>query len=283
MIENTVAILVSWNSSSDLQSLIPVLVENDDFQKIVIVDNGSTDNSISVIKELEKKYSTIVFIDNEKNLGFSSGVNRGIQYALEQNMDAFCLLNCDIQIQDNTISNLKDFLNKYNEYGAVSSVILNPDSSIQVYGGGKVNWLLGTSASYKAPVSDSNFDYLSGACMLVRTSVIQKIGLFDEERFFMYWEDVDFGVRIKKAGWKLGVCKESTLTHEMSKSLGRFGVIKDYYTIVSLKAFFKKHKGIQGIFISHIAITLKLIKRLLALRFKNVLYILKGYLGHEIK
>ena len=127
------------------------------------------------------------------------------------------------------------------DYGAVSPILLNHDQSIQVYGGGKVNWKIGTSNSYLSEVDNDQFDYLTGACLLVRSEVIKTIGFFDDKNFFMYWEDVDFGVRMKQGGWKIGACDSSRCFHEMSKSLGRFGVMKDYYSVISLIRFFKKH------------------------------------------
>jgi GT2 family glycosyltransferase len=277
MLENTAAILVSWNSAYDLDKLIPTLVETGDFKKIIIVDNGSTDKSVEMIKKLQYELSSIELLINVENLGFSGGVNRGIEYVLEHDFDSFCLLNCDIEIEKNSIKNLKGFLDQHSDYGAVSSVLLNPDGTVQVYGGGRVNWILGTSLSFKDKVSDCKFDYLSGACMLIRTEVVKSIGFFDETRFFMYWEDVDFGLRIKESGWKIGVCKNSRCIHEMSKSLGRFGIMKDYYTTRSLKKFFEKHLGIYAIIVVPIAISLKMIKRLIGFKFKNIKYITKGY------
>jgi GT2 family glycosyltransferase len=185
----------------------------------LLVDNCSTDNSLQLIKQAFPK---IKIIKNNKNLGFAGGNNVGISYALNQGADAVLLLN-----QDTTVE--KGFLGPLikNSADIVSPVIKFKRKGKGIYDfGGKVNWWIGrTKHKEKLEFRIKNLeldkiDYVSGCCMFIRRPVFEKIGLLDE-RYFLYFEDADFCLRAKKAGFKIAVEPKSLIFHKLTEGRGK--------------------------------------------------------------
>lgn len=178
--------------------------------EILVVDNGSTDNSLQLIKS---QYPEVKVIENKKNLGFATGNNIGIKYAIKQKASAVLLLN-----QDTVAS--KGFLPPLikNQADIVAPAIRFKRNRKWVYDlGGKVNWWLGRTTHYESSrknLKTPPIDYVSGCCILIRQPVLEKIGLLDE-RFFLYFEDVDFCLRAKEAGFKIGVEPKAVIKHKL--------------------------------------------------------------------
>jgi len=172
--------------------------------------------SLQLIKLPENwEMRTEVVDNNKKNLGFAGGVNVGIKDALKNGAEAVLLLNQDTLVK-------KDFLGPLleNQAEIVSPVIKFKREGKWVYDfGGRINWWLGraTHAEFsnyqiaKLPI----IDYLSGCAMLIRRPVFEKIGLLDE-RYFLYFEDADFCLRAKKAGFRIAVEPRSVILHKLS-------------------------------------------------------------------
>jgi len=96
----------------------------------------------------------------------------------------------------------------------------------------------GRSHHQRAPAS---LDFVSGASMLLRREALQQVGMFDDKSFFMYWEDTDLGLRLRRAGWQLGVAAQSRVWHKQSASLGQGSPSLDQYFTRSALRFFRKH------------------------------------------
>jgi len=163
----------------------------------------------------------LVIDNNRRNLGFARGCNLGIKKALKQKATAVLLLNQD------TIAD-KEFLGPLlkNPGDIVAPVIKFKRQGKWVDDfGGRVNWWIGRSSHRESPSGHSrcvaprwgNPDYVSGCCMLIKKSVFEKIGLLDE-RYFLYFEDVDFCLRAKKAGFKIAIEPKSFIIHKLRKT-----------------------------------------------------------------
>jgi GT2 family glycosyltransferase len=165
-----------------------------------------------------------IVIDNSppnKNLGFAAAVNIGIKKALAGGADKILLVNPDIKIKK------IDFKNG----DVVAPVLKFKRDGEWVYDhGGRVNWLIGRTTHIESP---GEIDYVSGACMMIDKKVFAKIGFFDE-RFFMYFEDVDFCLRAKQAGFKISI-SNTTVIHNLTKDPTRID-----YAIISNKKFILK-------------------------------------------
>lgn len=154
--------------------------------------------------------------NNLKNIGFAAGVNVGIRRALEKAADAVLLLNQDTIVEKNFLMVLVK-----NPADIVGATIKFKRHNKWVYDyGGKINWWLGRTKHIESDsILDTQYsfpDYISGCAMLIRRPVLEKIGLLDE-RYFLYFEDVDYCLRTQKAGFKIGVEPKSVIFHELSE------------------------------------------------------------------
>jgi GT2 family glycosyltransferase len=160
----------------------------------------------------------IIVIDNNKNnVGFAAGVNKGIKKALKNGAEKILIINPDIRLGG---------LERLERLGDVEGAVLKfRRGSETVYDfGGKVNWWLGRCThleiSQGLPLLSKErpfkADYVSGAFMVVDRKVFEKIGLFDE-RFFLYFEDVDFCLRAKEAGFKVTVNPKIIIEHQIEE------------------------------------------------------------------
>ncbi|MCL4389893.1 MAG: glycosyltransferase family 2 protein [Patescibacteria group bacterium] len=153
-------------------------------------------------------YPQTVVIDNsQNNIGFTRAANAGIKKALERGAKKIILLNPDIKF---TPKVLKLFNSKFDLAGPVLR-FQRQGKTIYDYGG-RVNLRLGraTHLEIQRP------DYVSGACLLITKPVIDQIGLLDE-RFFLYYSDTDYGLRVKQAGFSVGVEKNIIVDHPIKE------------------------------------------------------------------
>jgi Predicted glycosyltransferases len=133
--------------------------------------------------------------------------------------------------------------------GAVGAVIYDmpgPPHRIQAWGGGRVNLWFGRSSHCTEEVPGDDLDYLTGASLLLRRNALEDIGLLDEG-FFMYWEDADLCFRLKRAGWKLAVARESRIWHKKGASLGGGTAAFDLHVWSSMVRFCDRHAPLSVI------------------------------------
>lgn len=209
-------IVLNFNGGRDIVECLNSLKGEEG--EIVVVDNGSFDNSLTMIK---KNFPKVKIIKNNKNLGFAAGNNIGIRYASKQGADAVVLLNQDTIVE-------KDFLDPLlkNQADIVGPVIKFKRGGKWIYDyGGKIHWLIGRTShqesltcfnSGRSPrgLNFQDPDYISGCAMLIRRPVFEKIGFLDE-RLFLYFEDVDFCLRATRAGFKIAVESDSMIFHKL--------------------------------------------------------------------
>ncbi len=164
------------------------------------------------VKDLGLKNYLIYFIDNTNNhQGYAAGVNQGIKQALKDGCEIFVAANPDIKL-DSLVKldrfNLLDALDKFD----IFSFAMRQQG--KTYYGGQIDkWRMSGGLIEKKP--DDRFattDFVSGSLMVIKKSVIDKIGFFDES-YFMYYEEVDFCFRSKKSGFKIGIDSELSYNH----------------------------------------------------------------------
>ncbi len=205
--------------------------------EVVVVDNNSQDGSLELAK---LNFSRATFIKNEQNLGFSAGNNVGIKYSLEKMADFVLLLNNDTEVEKDFLSQLIRSAQANERVGILSPLVFGGNGKHVWFSGGKIDWLrMKTEHTQKLIESDfAESDFISGCAMLVRAEVFAKAGLLDED-FFLYWEDVDFSVRAKKAGFSLLVVAGSHVRHfEKSENMQKNKV---YWLVLSGLIFFDKN------------------------------------------
>lgn len=240
-------IVLNWNACKLLEetllSLKKVSYPN---LKIIVVDNGSVDESVKMIKE---KFGELHLICNEKNLGFGEGNNVGISYALEQNADYILLLNNDVEVDSEFVTELVKVGESSTKVGMVAPKIyfFEPKDKIW-YAGATVNFFTGVCAHIGLREKEQGqyeeikeTDYICGCSMLVKSEVLRKIGMFDPIYSPAYAEDVDISQRAKTSGYKLLYAPKSKVWHKVSSSSG--GDINPTKTALRIKhnfIFFKK-------------------------------------------
>lgn len=230
-------VVLNFNGALVLTSCLKSIMQSDypNFE-VVIVDNNSTDSSF---EQAKNDFSRFHFIKNSKNIGFSGGNNIGIRFALEKFADLVFVLNNDTIIDKNTLSALVTTSMQNEKAGIISPLIINGNNKKIWFAGGIIKWhAMKTSHLHKTqsklPYSSQ---YLTGCAMLIKKEVFKKIGLFDE-RFFLYYEDADFSMRSKKAGYALLLDPTTTIQHLEQSELSSE---KIYYLVASGLLFFSLH------------------------------------------
>ena len=230
--------------------------------EIIVIDNASADNSVSLIKKLKKP---IRIIQNTKNLGFGKANNQGIKVSIG---NYILLLNSDTIIVHSSISQCLNWLSSHPEAGICTAQLLNTNKTIQATGGffpNLLNVFTWSTGLDDLPLTNQiikpfhphtpNFythdsfyqknhqqDWVTGAFMLLRRSLLAKPGLFDPN-FFMYSEEVEWLYRIKKSHpnmqtWYL-IDPQVIHLGGASSQTKSFPILKEYQGVL---AFFKKHQ-----------------------------------------
>lgn len=208
--------------------------------KVVVVDNNSGDNSAAQIQStMAAKFweNWVSLVSAEGNDGFACGNNLAIRPALEAAAPPryILLLNPDTVVRPGAIEILVNFLNDNPEVGIAGSRLEDVDGTPQhsafrfptIWSELDSGLRLGIVSNLlkqwviAPPVSDSACptDWVSGACMIVRREVFEKVGLLDEN-YFMYYEEVDFCLQANRAGWSCWYVPESRVVHLVGQSSG---------------------------------------------------------------
>lgn len=220
---------------------IHTFLTSTDFE-IIVVDNNSTDGSANAIKD---KFPDITIIHNPSNLGFSEANNQGINAAKG---DYILLLNPDIYLIDNSLCKLLTFLKEKEQPTLAAPKLLNPDQTLQ-YSAWKDKGLsvmfLETFRYFNTAYPLEQFktaqavQNISGAAMLFPKKLIEKIGFFDKNLFWM--EDFDFCYRVRKKGLSVYYYPEASVVHLGGQSSETNIKVATANFILSKLAFYRKH------------------------------------------
>lgn len=216
-------IIINWNTFqltfNCLKSLEACSYNNISF---FLVDNGSIDGSGD---KIALDFPEVNYIKNEKNEGFTGANNLALKAILEQDFDYVLLLNNDTEVKPNFLSLLEAKMNSDNKLAATQPLILNFKNRDTIWNaGGSFNTFFGlTKTRLKGMIFnpqlniETSTQWITGCCILVKTSVVKQVGLLDN-RFFAYFEDVDWSIRMTNLGYKLAVVPESIIYHHTSGS-----------------------------------------------------------------
>lgn len=275
-------VIINYNSQGILESSVRYAEKSmrtlpiNENNKILVVDNNSS-TEIETLNSLSTN-DQITIIKNERNLGFAAACNQGFSKTYS---DFVLILNPDVNLKPDTLRLLSEALVQYPELGAIGASLLHSDLSIQsgftarrfptlfsvafeLLGIAKIfpnnfitkNYLMKDDLIFESylkgevkphsPYKNSAEPYLveqpAGACLLIRREAFNRIGGFDE-RFYPAWqEDVDFCLRLIKAGYKLAVLSDAQAIHAGGyslKTMSRIEFLRIWYR--NLNAYWEKH------------------------------------------
>lgn len=232
---NQTKVTIEW-----LQSIQKITYPN---YEVIIVNNGSAD---STLKTYLSSYANVTFIESTVNRGFAGGNNLGIKKAKGE---LLLLLNNDTEVKPDFLEPLVAGIECLPQAGIISPKIkyFDQQNVIQYAGGGKINPITGRG-KFKGSGETDSIKYSStqptelihGAAMLLSRQLIQRIGVM-EEHFFLYYEELDWGERAKRAGYILYVVGESAVYHKESVSVGKNSPLRMYYTTRNRTLFMKRN------------------------------------------
>lgn len=247
---------------------------------VLLVDNRSTDDSVSRIR---RSHPDILLLESKTNLGFAGGNNIGIRYALAHGADYIWLLNNDTTPAPDALSGLVSKATSDRRIGAVGSVCYyaSDPSKVQGWAGARINLWLGYGRLSTVPRRDDWFHSLNGASMLISRAVLDDIGLLDEA-FFMYWEDTEFCVRLRKKGWHIAAAPQSFVLHKVNASAGGNKGLLDRLETASVLRILKLHSPAPAL-ASLIFLCVRFSRRLLRLEFARCRSVFQGILEYQEK
>lgn len=230
-------VIPNWNGEELLAESLLSIKAQTHHCKIVLVDNGSTDRSIQIVKN---DFPDVQLIELGKNTGFAGGVNAGIKHCIAEGFDAVALFNNDAEAEPNWLENLVQELSRDKTIGIVTGKLMRQDKK-HIDSTGDFYTIWGIPMPRGRNQRDTGqYDKVepvfgaSGGASLYRAKMLKEIGLFDE-RFFAYIEDVDISFRARLAGWNViytpgavAYHHVSATTSKMVSSFARFQWIKNY-------------------------------------------------------
>lgn len=239
-------------------------VDTDGFLlEVVVLDNGSLNDSVKKIQEFKFSNSEIIFsiIENKTNEGFARGNNIAAEYAVKNNADYICLLNNDVRVDKNFLKELFESCEKDKNIGLAGGKIYfekgyefykdkykdGDKGKVIWYAGGKIDWnnVYGSNRGVDE-VDNGQFeneqetDFVNGCLMFIRTEILKKCVLFNE-KYYLYYEDTDFSQRVKRLGYKLVYCPKSIIWHINAGSSSAGSNLHEYFTTRNRMLFGMKY------------------------------------------
>ncbi|MGQ0601229.1 MAG: glycosyltransferase family 2 protein [Anaerolineales bacterium] len=223
MTSPTVAVIVlNWNGLTDTLACVASLLRCDySSATIVVVDNGSTDDSVTGIRAA---FSQVTVLETGCNLGYVGGNNFGLEHARQLRADYALLLNNDTEVAPDFITRLVEVVQADPQIGIAGPFIyyhVKPTTFWSV--GGQIDWrrghtsMLGEGQPDAGQFGDQPFpvEFVTGCALLIRSEVMNRIGLL-EERFFAYYEDTEWCVRARRAGYRVLSVPAAKVLHKIT-------------------------------------------------------------------
>lgn len=251
----TAIILINWNGADDTIACLRSLDKAEGDFRVVVVDNGSTDDSLTQIADCLKGLSLKAdLLPLDRNWGFAAGNNKGIEYAKKYSPDSYMLLNNDTEVEPDFLTRIEECRRQHPEIKVFGPLILYWSQRDRIWScGGKL-----TFGSRKAYFRNSSIDqarlgsifpvsFISGCALFADASVLAADGRLLTERFFFGEEDFEFAHRMRVKGEKMAIVPGSVIYHKVGASarnasdkfrlgrdylyyLGRLIVIREYYS-----------------------------------------------------
>jgi len=247
-------VVVSFNTCEELRRCLRSLADHPTLPlQVIVVDNASADLSPETVR---REFATVLLLENEENLGFARAANRGLR---EARAPYILFLNSDAEVRPGALETLVALLDARPEVGVVAPRTRGTDGTIQVSSGpaltplsewGQRRLVRGVRARVPAALAraerihadEHEPVWVSAACLLARREALLAVGGFDEA-FFLYEEDVDLCVRVRRAGWRILFTPAAEVLHHLGRSMQRAGSRADLEYHRSHILYYRKHNG----------------------------------------
>jgi GT2 family glycosyltransferase len=232
-------IILTWNRRKLTLECLDSVADLDypaDRLRIVVVDNGSDDGTS---QHVQSRYPAVTLLRNRENLGYAGGNNVGIRWALAQGVEYIGILNNDVNLAPDFLVPLLAALEKDAKAGAVTPLVADMANPDKVWAlGAAVNGRTATVARQHSGERAADWrvaepfevDVASGTALLARRQVFEKAGLLDEA-FYLYYEEVEWCLRLRQAGYRILAVPSSVVWHKVSATLGPTSPAIDYYML----------------------------------------------------
>lgn len=279
-------ITVNFNQPAVTLDFLKSVKENTKHQnvEVVLIDNGSREDHE---ESYRLAYPGLVYVRSDKNLGFAGGNNLGIKVAKG---DYLLLLNNDTEISNNLIEILSAELDSNPDIGLLSPLILyfEQPEIIQYAGFTEMNYLTCRNEGIGAmEVNKGQYDldsretgFCHGAAMICRRKDLEEVGMMAEE-FFLYYEELDWCEKFRKAGKKIWFTGKTKIYHKESMSVGKESNIKTYFMTRNRMLFIRRNTGslntfFFSIYFIFIACSKQVVMYLIKGRYDLIKWVFKG-------
>jgi len=252
-------IIVNFNAGPLLKQAAQSVLLSEAVSKVIIVDNKSTDQSISKIEHLCLLQLRLTCIRNKENIGFAKACNIGVEAA--DNCEYLLFLNPDCLMKGNSLETLLTFMKSSPETGMAGPLLFNPDGTEQLGGrraiptpwrsfvrafglsklGERYPRLFSDFLLHQQPLPDGpvEVEAISGSCMLVRREALFDVGLLDEG-YFMHCEDLDWCMRFRQKGWKITFVPDARVEHHQGTCSKARPVFVEWHKHKGMMRFYRK-------------------------------------------
>jgi GT2 family glycosyltransferase len=252
-----IILVLNWNLPAETIACVNSLLAGDyPHQHVVIVDNGSTDDSLALLRDHFGDRVTI--LETGENLYYAGGNNVGLHWALDAGADWVVVLNNDTLVAPDMVSLLVRVGSSSPEVGVVGPMIYWGDitgPSPRRGDQGRRIWAMGSrrrwwlpfphdvgkneidTGQYRQPL---DVDYAVGCCMMISRQVLMRVGLFDPA-YRMYYEDADLSARVRRAGFRLVIEPRARVWHLVAATAGRQAAMSCYQKTRYRMRFYRQH------------------------------------------
>lgn len=241
------AVVLNWNRRERLITCVESLRAMDyPPEKIIVVDNASTDGSAEAVRSLFPDASLIV---NDRNYGAIGGKNIGLKAALGMDVEYIYMVDNDILVGPASLAELVSIAEADPRAGLVGTKMYdNEKKDVLLSAGGIIDFTENVGRGRGDGEKDTGqydrveeVDYLWGGALLARKTVLEKVGLFDPGYVGYWFEDTDLSVRVRKAGYKVVFCPSAVVWHQPHAAAEQFSFRKKYLAARNAVRFMKKH------------------------------------------
>ncbi len=267
-------VVVNWNGWQDTLACLSSLACQDYPRlRVIVVDNGSTNDSSAKIRE---SHPWIDLIETGKNLGFAGGCNVGTRRAVQNGADYIWLLNNDTIAPSDTASKMIRIAQVHPKAGAIGSVLyfMDDPQKVQAWGGGSLNLWTGYVSHFKSPAQFGPNCFLTGASLLIPRHICEEVGVL-YEGCFMYCDDSDFCLRVQRAGYELVVATDTAILHKEGGSTTKRSAVIDGYSTTSAQRLLRRHAPVPAVSII-VFLTLRVLNRIRRGEWKNLAAVGRG-------